>query len=565
MKITPKTPVATDLLPSRDTSLSAAITRQQRFGEALGRASQTRTDRATQTRSELSRADQSRADQSRADQSRLSPSKQELAEKAASRAADKSADPITDPTETNSTDTDPLSEANPRDSQSDPESDSDDQAQPELLSPADLAFLQPPNPAGPQADPFDDLLTAATADRTSGLGDLDSLTSSAQTRAAAIATGLQSANLQSGGLPSAALQSASLRSTELQATDASDPATLAATLITDPSATRATLQQTPQQQSPQQQAAVESALAAQSQQALTAPASTPHLTAQPAAQPTSATPPATDASASPADPESQLIPSTEGATDGSRPDTDTSDNPDSDSPADQSQNAPFRPQAEPRLGFDPARAWAAVAADILGTLTANDAPSNAPAQLNPIQSASSSQPALDLAGELALAKQDDAPEAQFASANHGRILTAVRGQLLPNGGQIAMRLDPPELGVLQIRLDIKDGVINASFQSDNARAADLLTQGMTRLKQSLESAGISVDRLTVQMSPPSERSSNDRSAGDQSSRDSSASRNSSDGSFAGTPDDPSRRQSQRDRAFDAAWRAINGDPVDLLA
>ena len=217
---------------------------------------------------------------------------------------------------------------------------------------------------------------------------------------------------------------------------------------------------------------------------------------------------------------------------------------------------------------DGARTWATAAADVINSLTV--APTTASGATIQTNGAQLAQP-VDLAAELALASQqsvDDIDAEQFAGNNHGRILTAVRGQLLPNGGDVAMRLDPPELGVLQIRMEVRDGTVTASFQAENAQAADLLTQGMTRLKQSLERAGIMVDRLSVQMTGPVERSGNDRSAGDQASRDSSrdggGQRGGFDGGAGGYGDDSARRQSQRDRAFDAAWRAINGDPIDIL-
>jgi hypothetical protein len=99
-----------------------------------------------------------------------------------------------------------------------------------------------------------------------------------------------------------------------------------------------------------------------------------------------------------------------------------------------------------------------------------------------------------------------APEQQFAIDNHPRIITGVRSTLLPNGGTMQIRLDPPELGDLQISINLRDGVMSASFQTSNDEATRLLSHSLGQLKGVLESQGVSVDKLHVQQAPRNEPS-----------------------------------------------------------
>ena len=96
---------------------------------------------------------------------------------------------------------------------------------------------------------------------------------------------------------------------------------------------------------------------------------------------------------------------------------------------------------------------------------------------------------------------DAPPEARFADANHARIVAGVRGELLPNGGTMHLRLDPPELGDLQVSVHLRDGVITAAFQTSNDDATRLLSHSLGDLKTLLESQGVAVGKLHVQQSP----------------------------------------------------------------
>lgn len=166
-----------------------------------------------------------------------------------------------------------------------------------------------------------------------------------------------------------------------------------------------------------------------------------------------------------------------------------------------------------------------------------------------------STPVAPSAGSLPSAPPVPA-EARFAEANHPQIVTAMRGQLLPTGGSMQIRLDPPELGALMISLTVKNGVVDASLQASNADAAQLLSHSLTQLKHSLESQGISVDRLQVSQAPRSERGSdtqNDRNNPNQQQSQSQF-------------DWDRQSDHQRREALKRMWAKLGvGDPLDMVA
>ena len=64
-----------------------------------------------------------------------------------------------------------------------------------------------------------------------------------------------------------------------------------------------------------------------------------------------------------------------------------------------------------------------------------------------------------------------------------------------------IRMDPPELGALSVQIDVHDGVVAATFGTSNDEATRLLSHSLGQLRQTLEAAGISVDKLQVQQAP----------------------------------------------------------------
>jgi flagellar hook-length control protein FliK len=233
-------------------------------------------------------------------------------------------------------------------------------------------------------------------------------------------------------------------------------------------------------------------------------------------------------------------------------------------PADAAAPAPERPAVEKHA---PKTAGAAETADATAMAQAELPPDGQPidraaaapaatktdatdATINAVQPRTSPQPS------HAPAAPPAAPpiprEVEFADNNHERIVSSVKGQLLPSGGTMRIRLDPPEMGALQVTVRMVDGVMNASFETNNDQATKLLSHSLGQLKQSLESQGVSVEKLHVQQSPKDQQS--DSNPDDR--------RQSSD------PNGQSARQEQqRKEMLNRMWRRlrIGSDPLDMVA
>jgi flagellar hook-length control protein FliK len=145
-------------------------------------------------------------------------------------------------------------------------------------------------------------------------------------------------------------------------------------------------------------------------------------------------------------------------------------------------------------------------------------------------------------------------ESQFVEANHQNIVTGIHGKLLPNGGTMTIRLDPPELGALQVSVHMREGVMTAAFETSNDQATRVLSHSLGQLKSALESAGVNVEKLHVQQSPRQE-------SGDNSERQSNQRQDQED------QQQQARQEQQRRQMLNRMWRKLAGgeDPLDLVA
>jgi flagellar hook-length control protein FliK len=75
----------------------------------------------------------------------------------------------------------------------------------------------------------------------------------------------------------------------------------------------------------------------------------------------------------------------------------------------------------------------------------------------------------------------------------------VRGfeQLTGGGGQVRLRLHPPELGTLQMTLRIEANVVSAQLEVENSLAKDALLNNVQTLRDRLSEQGMTVDRFEV--------------------------------------------------------------------
>ncbi len=145
------------------------------------------------------------------------------------------------------------------------------------------------------------------------------------------------------------------------------------------------------------------------------------------------------------------------------------------------------------------------------------------------------------------------PQAQFVEDNSSKIVSSIQGQLMPHGGTMQIRLDPPELGPLSVTVNMKDGVMTATFQASNDEATKLLSHSLSQLKSGLEAAGMSVDKLHVE--PTSKNNSSSSSDSDSDSKQSTQQQS------------QSQQDQQRREMVQRMWRKLagGGDPLDLVA
>jgi hypothetical protein len=148
------------------------------------------------------------------------------------------------------------------------------------------------------------------------------------------------------------------------------------------------------------------------------------------------------------------------------------------------------------------------------------------------------------------------PEVRFASANHENIVTSMRAEVLPNGGSMRLRLDPPQLGALQVTVQVRDGLVTAAFETSNDEATRLLGHSLNQLKSVLESHGVAVDKLQVQQAP---RDANPSGANDDARRE--------QGGHSQEQEHNARQEQQRREMLQKMWRRLAGgqDPLDLTA
>jgi flagellar hook-length control protein FliK len=150
------------------------------------------------------------------------------------------------------------------------------------------------------------------------------------------------------------------------------------------------------------------------------------------------------------------------------------------------------------------------------------------------------------------------PEAKFADDNAGNIVQQVQTKLLPRGGQMQIRLDPPEMGALLVKVSVIDGRMTATFTAENEAAADLLGNNLHQLKSSLESSGVQVERMQVRTGDVQTNSSS-------SSKD-SESKQQQDGASNASSWQQQHAERQRREQVQKMWDKLAGlEDLDLVA
>jgi len=81
------------------------------------------------------------------------------------------------------------------------------------------------------------------------------------------------------------------------------------------------------------------------------------------------------------------------------------------------------------------------------------------------------------------------------------------------GGEIRLRLSPPELGALRLELRLQEGVMTASLETETAAAKNVLLENLPALRERLAEQNIKVERFDVEVRDQSRSPNNDQSWG----------------------------------------------------
>ncbi len=143
-------------------------------------------------------------------------------------------------------------------------------------------------------------------------------------------------------------------------------------------------------------------------------------------------------------------------------------------------------------------------------------------------------------------------EADDAPLTH-RIVRGFTAMVNQRGGSLTMRLDPPELGSLRVQMTLHQGNVTAQLFASTAQAHGLLEKNLAMLRTALESHGLSVERLSVQVNQPAQQSPNS-----QQHHHHDGSRSAQQDAYADAGDGQSR--GRREHEPDAQGGAMPTDP-----
>jgi flagellar hook-length control protein FliK len=153
-------------------------------------------------------------------------------------------------------------------------------------------------------------------------------------------------------------------------------------------------------------------------------------------------------------------------------------------------------------GSDAADALAKTTDAALNRGASQDAPAGVPTVIGTADHVA--KPSADSAGSASAAQDPPAVDRQQLL---DQVLAGMRGKLDARNGEATIRLDPPNMGTLQVKVQLENGTLNAQFLSDQPLVRGLLTEHMDRLRSVLEGQGIVVDRLVVPVPAPASGSS----------------------------------------------------------
>ncbi|RJX40797.1 flagellar hook-length control protein FliK [Paenibacillus pinisoli] len=91
----------------------------------------------------------------------------------------------------------------------------------------------------------------------------------------------------------------------------------------------------------------------------------------------------------------------------------------------------------------------------------------------------------------------------FAETMDGLIVQKFNIRAVDGISEAKLKLFPEQLGQVDVRISMQNGVLTAMFQTDSAKAKDMLENQMAQLRASLTAQGLNVEKLEVTQSPAS--------------------------------------------------------------
>ena len=101
----------------------------------------------------------------------------------------------------------------------------------------------------------------------------------------------------------------------------------------------------------------------------------------------------------------------------------------------------------------------------------------------------------EAADKAAAAERPTIDPARFVS----RVSRAIEFADQRGGGPVEMRLSPPELGSLQVKIQVKDGVMTAKMEVETPAARNALLDNLPALRDRLEQQQIRIDKFDVEV------------------------------------------------------------------
>jgi flagellar hook-length control protein FliK len=108
----------------------------------------------------------------------------------------------------------------------------------------------------------------------------------------------------------------------------------------------------------------------------------------------------------------------------------------------------------------------------------------------------------DQGGSQVSGQSTVASDAGTGQVDRVRFLQRVAGAFRAadeQGGQIRLRLSPPELGSMKLELNVRDGLMTAHVQAETETARNLLLDHLPQLRERLADHNIKIDHFDVEL------------------------------------------------------------------